>query len=175
MRHLVVGCSGVPSSRPVTQVPHSSSTAVRFSRCVICVLQPLPPLDPRIFGARTTSTCDVGVCNERRQTVCTEPFRLGNAAHRRDALRVRNAAFLIAIWAATLPAAGPCPGWPGAALHHERGRLVETQIEGYTGASDSRSAFILFRHPDEPYLVQCRASYDVSRTPSVTLNCYKLQ
>ena len=98
MRHLVVGCSGVPSSRPVTQVPHSSSTAVRFSRCVICVLQPLPPLDPRIFGARTTSTCDVGVCNERRQTVCTEPFRLGNAAHRRDALRVRNAAFLIAIW-----------------------------------------------------------------------------
>ena len=49
------------------------------------------------------------------------------------------------------------------------------QIAGYTGASDSRSAFILFRHPDEPYLVQCRASYDVSRTPSVTLNCYKLQ
>ena len=49
------------------------------------------------------------------------------------------------------------------------------QIAGYTGASDSRSTFILFRHPDEPYLVQCRASYDVSRTPSVTLNCYKLQ
>ena len=31
---------------------------------------------------------------ERRQTVCTEPFKLGNA--RRGALRVRNAAFLIA-------------------------------------------------------------------------------
>ena len=49
------------------------------------------------------------------------------------------------------------------------------QIVGYTGTSDGRSAFILFRHPDEPYLVQCRASYDVTRTPSVTLNCYKLQ
>ena len=49
------------------------------------------------------------------------------------------------------------------------------QIAGYTGTSDGRSAFILFRHPDEPYLVQCRASYDVTRTPSVTLNCYKLQ
>ena len=31
------------------------------------------------------------------------------------------------------------------------------QIAGYTSTLDSRSAFILFRHPDEPYLVQCRA------------------
>ena len=49
------------------------------------------------------------------------------------------------------------------------------QIEGYTSTLDSRSAFILFRHADEPYLVQCRASYDVTRTPPVTSNCYKLQ
>lgn len=49
------------------------------------------------------------------------------------------------------------------------------QIAGYTSTTDGRSAFILFRHPDEPYLVQCRASYDVTRTPNVTLNCYKLQ
>ena len=41
------------------------------------------------------------------------------------------------------------------------------QIEGYTSTLDSRSAFILFRHPDETYLVQCRASYDVTRTPPV--------
>jgi hypothetical protein len=32
---------------------------------------------------------------------------------------------------------------------------------------DNRSAFILFRHPDDPYLVQCRASYDVIRTPAI--------
>jgi hypothetical protein len=49
------------------------------------------------------------------------------------------------------------------------------QIAGYTSTLDSRSAFILFRHQDEPYLVQCRASYDVTRTPPVTSNCYKLQ
>ena len=49
------------------------------------------------------------------------------------------------------------------------------QIAGYTSTLDSRSAFILFRHPEEPYLVQCRASYDVTRTPPVTSNCYKLQ
>lgn len=57
------------------------------------------------------------------------------------------------------------------------GTLLKTgwQIAGYTSTLDSRSAFILFRHPDENYLVQCRASYDVTRTPSAHLNCYKLQ
>jgi hypothetical protein len=49
------------------------------------------------------------------------------------------------------------------------------QIAGYTSTLDDRSAFILFRHPDETYLVQCRASYDVTRTPSAHSNCYKLQ
>ena len=49
------------------------------------------------------------------------------------------------------------------------------QIAGYTSTLDDRSAFILFRHPDEPYLVQRRASYDMTRTPPVTSNCYKLQ
>jgi hypothetical protein len=49
------------------------------------------------------------------------------------------------------------------------------QIAGYTSTLDSRSAFTLFRHPDDAYLVQCRASYDVTHTPPVTSNCYKLQ
>ena len=44
----------------------------------------------------TASTCDDGVCSERRQTVCAETFRMGNTAGRRGALRIRNAAFLIA-------------------------------------------------------------------------------
>ena len=30
------------------------------------------------------------------------------------------------------------------------------------------------RHADQSYLVQCRASYDVTRSPSVTSHCYKL-
>ena len=49
------------------------------------------------------------------------------------------------------------------------------QIAGYTSTLDDRSAFILFRHPDETYLVQCRASYDVTRTPAAHSNCYRLQ
>jgi hypothetical protein len=56
--------------------------------------------------------------------------------------------------------------------HNDRdaveGRLA---VAGYTSTLDSRSAFILFRHPDEPYLVQCRAT----RTPPVTSNCNKFQ
>ncbi len=49
------------------------------------------------------------------------------------------------------------------------------QIAGYTGAFDERSAFILFKHPSESYLVQCRAGYDVTRTPREFSNCYKLR
>src|SRR5262249_42058069 len=39
------------------------------------------------------------------------------------------------------------------------------QIAGYTQAFDNRSTFILFRHPEQAYLVQCRAGYDVTRKP----------
>jgi len=49
------------------------------------------------------------------------------------------------------------------------------QIAGYTGAFDERSAFILFKHPSESYLVQCRAGYDVTREPREFSNCYKLR
>ena len=51
-----------------------------------------------------------------------------------------------------------------------------TVIAGFHSSTlDSRSAFVLFRHPEAPYLVQCRASYDVTHTPPVTSNGYKLQ
>ena len=49
------------------------------------------------------------------------------------------------------------------------------QIAGYSQAIDNRSTFILFRHPEQNYLVQCRAGYDVTRTPSTYSICYKLQ
>jgi hypothetical protein len=49
------------------------------------------------------------------------------------------------------------------------------QIAGYTGAEDGWSAFILFRHPSQQYLVQCRAGYDVLRQKRVTINCYELR
>ena len=49
------------------------------------------------------------------------------------------------------------------------------QIAGYSQAFDNRSTFILFRHPDQPYLVQCRVGYDVTRNPSTYSLCYKLR
>jgi len=49
------------------------------------------------------------------------------------------------------------------------------QIAGYSQASDNRSTFILFRHPDQAYLVQCRAGYDATRTPPTYSFCYLLK
>ena len=43
--------------------------------------------------------------------------------------------------------------------------------------SSARGAWpcLVFRHPDESYFVQCRASYDVTRTPAAHSHCYKLE
>ena len=49
------------------------------------------------------------------------------------------------------------------------------QISGYASATDNRSAFILFRHSNESYLVQCRAGYDATREPHVQIHCYNLR
>jgi hypothetical protein len=49
------------------------------------------------------------------------------------------------------------------------------QIAGYTQALDNRSTFILFRHPDQFYLVQCRAGYDATRKPPTYSICYVLR
>jgi hypothetical protein len=51
------------------------------------------------------------------------------------------------------------------------------QIAGYAAANQSavESAMILLRNADQSYLVQCRASYDVTRSPSVNSHCYKLR
>jgi hypothetical protein len=49
------------------------------------------------------------------------------------------------------------------------------QIAGYSQASDNRSTFILFRHPNQAYLVQCRAGYDATRRPPTYSFCYRLE
>jgi hypothetical protein len=49
------------------------------------------------------------------------------------------------------------------------------QIAGYSQAFDNRSTFILFRHPDQAYLVQCRVGYDVTRKPPTYSICYRLE
>jgi hypothetical protein len=48
-------------------------------------------------------------------------------------------------------------------------------VAGYTSALDNRAAFILFRHPNQSYLVQCRAGYDVTRSPRTFSHCYELR
>lgn len=83
----------------------------------------------------------------------------------------------MAAWATTPIAAH------SAAAQSAEGELVSIenllkagwQIAGYTGTDDGWSAFILFRHPNEPYLVQCRAGYDVMREKRVQTNCYRLR
>ena len=49
------------------------------------------------------------------------------------------------------------------------------QIAGYASNFDNRSTFILFKKPNENYLVQCLAGYDVTRSPRVFHNCYRLR
>lgn len=49
------------------------------------------------------------------------------------------------------------------------------QIAGHSQAFDNRSTFILFRHPEQTHLVQCRVGYDVTRKPSVYSFCYELR
>jgi hypothetical protein len=49
------------------------------------------------------------------------------------------------------------------------------QVAGYSSNSDNRSTFILFKNPSQTYLVQCLAGYDVTRSPRVFQNCYRLR
>ncbi len=49
------------------------------------------------------------------------------------------------------------------------------QVAGYASNADTRSTFILFKHPTETYLVQCLAGYDVTREPRIFENCYPLK
>ena len=70
-----------------------------------------------------------------------------------------------------------------AATDENIGISIETllkdgwQVAGYAAANQFavESAMILLRHADQSYLVQCRASYDVTRSPSVNSHCYKLR
>jgi hypothetical protein len=80
------------------------------------------------------------------------------------------AGIAIAVSPATALAAGTTQG---PAIEE----LLKTgwQIAGYSQAFDNRSTFILFRHPEQTYLVQCRVGYDVTRSPSVYAICYELR
>jgi len=70
-----------------------------------------------------------------------------------------------------------------AATDENIGISIETllkdgwEIAGYAASNQFavESAMILLRHEGESYLVQCRGSFDVTRSPSVTSHGYKLR
>src|SRR5262245_27793689 len=74
---------------------------------------------------------------------------------------------------AVAPAAIPAATTQGPAI----AELLQTgwQIAGFSQAFDNRSTFILFRHPEQTYLVQCRVGYDVTRNPSFYAICFELR
>ncbi len=49
------------------------------------------------------------------------------------------------------------------------------EIAGYASNLDSRTTFILFKKTGENSLVQCLVGYDVTRSPRVVRNCYRLK
>jgi hypothetical protein len=49
------------------------------------------------------------------------------------------------------------------------------EIAGYASGYDNRTSLILFRKPGINALVQCSASYDVTRSPRTVVNCYELR
>jgi hypothetical protein len=78
--------------------------------------------------------------------------------------------------AAALTLAAVTPARPASEKDGSIGELLKSgwQIAGYTNAVDNRSTFILFKHPNETHLVQCRVGYDVTREPPVHAHCYEL-
>ena len=49
------------------------------------------------------------------------------------------------------------------------------EIAGYGALSFEGRSFILFKHKDRRYLVQCSVLYDVLRTKRVVTNCYEVR
>ena len=51
----------------------------------------------------------------------------------------------------------------------------DCRLRGGQSVCCQSGRMILLRHADQSYLVQCRASFDVTRSPRVTSHCYKLR
>ncbi|MGQ0455468.1 MAG: hypothetical protein ACT4OU_00255 [Hyphomicrobium sp.] len=90
---------------------------------------------------------------------------------------LRSLLFYAAIYASlTAPIASPAGAQPAEKDISVEGLLKDGwQVAGFTNTFDNRSALILFRHPTETYLVQCRSGYDVTRKPPVYANCYDVK
>jgi hypothetical protein len=82
-------------------------------------------------------------------------------------------AVFIATMGAAAAYADPASDEPAGSIE----QLLQSgwQVAGYASNADNRSTFILFKNSAQPYLVQCLTGYDVTRTPRVFQNCYKLR
>jgi hypothetical protein len=49
------------------------------------------------------------------------------------------------------------------------------EIAGYAGLPFEGRSFVLFKHKERQYLVQCSILYDVTRTKRVAVNCYEVR
>jgi hypothetical protein len=49
------------------------------------------------------------------------------------------------------------------------------EIAGYAGLPFENRSFVLFKHKDRTYLVQCSILYDVTRAKRVATNCYEVR
>jgi hypothetical protein len=82
---------------------------------------------------------------------------------------VRSVLFLATMLAASSMAAAETP------LTIEHLLAQGWEIASYVSGHDNRTALILFRHSGVNALVQCSATYDVTRNPRTVVNCYELR
>ncbi len=84
---------------------------------------------------------------------------------------VALSAVAIVITGAILPARAQTP----AQISVERLLGDGWEIAGYGALPFEGRTFILFKHKDQKYLVQCSVLYDVTRNKRVQTNCYEVR
>ena len=78
------------------------------------------------------------------------------------------------ILAGVLAHSAPALAQPSPKLSVEQLLTDGWEIAGYGALSFEGRSFILFKHKDRRYLVQCSVLFDVLRTKRVVTNCYEV-
>lgn len=88
----------------------------------------------------------------------------------------RHAALTLAFsLIAVLPAASRAEEQPPPSLSVEQLLKDGWEIAGFGALSFESRSFILFKHKERTYLVQCSVLYDVTRSKRVVTNCYEVR
>lgn len=94
---------------------------------------------------------------------------------RHKARSVAAAALIMNMGAISESRADPAGLPDDAAISIEELLKSGWEIAGFASNLDSRTTFILFKKAGENSLVQCLVGYDVTRSPRVVRNCYRLK